>query len=169
MNINLVNLDWSEVCHAPSIPRGRDYRRVVLRQTAAPETRTLLAALWEGPDGRLVPRVIPVAAISTVTIQIWMTADPDLPQPVKLPYPDDVAPPPPPPGWIHTQTLSDSRPVIAGEDGRLVTWKTDEGPLCPRVLECPWPPEEDAERLAPLMEQLQADALWLDGEEEDED
>jgi hypothetical protein len=113
--------------------------------------------------------VIPVAAISTVTIQIWVTADPDLPEPVKLPYPDDVAPPPLPPGWIHTQTLSDSRPVIAGEDGRLATWATDEGPWCPHVVECPWPPEEDAERLAPLMEQLQANALWLDGEEEEDE
>ena len=169
MNLNLVKLDWSDVSHAPAPPQGRAYHRVVLRQTAAPETRTLLAALWTGPDGLLVPRVIPVAAISTVTFQIWMTGDPDLPQPVKLPYPDDVAPPPPPPGWVHTQTISDSRPVIAGEDGRLVTLNPDEEPLCQRVLECPWPPEEDAERLAPLMEQLQADALWLDGEEEDED
>ena len=167
MNINLVNLDWSEVCHAPSIPRGRDYRRVVLRQTAAPKTRTLLAALWEGPDGLLVPRVVPVAAISTVTIQIWVTPDPDLPQPVKLPYPDDVAPPPPAPGWVHTQTFSKSRPVIAGEDGRLVTLNPDEEPLCTRLVVCDWPPEEDAERLAPLMEELQANALWLDGEEED--
>ena len=169
MNLNLVDLDSSSVSHAPSIPQGRDYHRVVLRQTAAPEPRTLLAALWTGPDGLLVPRVIPVAAISTVTFQIWMTEDPDLPQPVKLPYPDDVAPPPPPPGWVHTQTISDSRPVIAGEDGRLVTLDPDEGPLCMRVLECPWPPAEDAERLAPLMEQLQADALWLDGEEEEEE
>ena len=168
MNMYLVDLFSSSVSHAPSIPHGRHYQRVVLRQTAAPETRTLLAALWEGPDGLLVPRVIPVAAISTVTVQIWMTGDPDLPQPVKLPYPDDVAPPPPPPGWIHTQTLSDSRPVIAGEDGRLVTWDTDEGPWCPHVLECPWPPEEDAERLAPLMEELRADALRLE-EDEDED
>jgi hypothetical protein len=167
MNMYRVDLYGSSVTHAPSIPYDRHYTRVVLRQTAAPKTRTLLAALWEGPDGLLVPRVVPVAAISTVTIQIWMTADPDLPEPVKLPYPDDVAPPPPP-GWIHTQTLSDSRPVIAGEDGRLVTLSdNDEFPLCERVLECPWPPEEDAERLAPLMEELQANALWLDGEEED--
>jgi hypothetical protein len=119
---------------------------VVLRQTAAPETRTLLAALWNGPSGLLVPRVIPVAAVSTVKLEIWMTEDPDFPQPVKLPYPNDVAPPPPP-GWTHTQTITDSRVVIAGEDGQLVTLDLEESePLCQRVLECPWPPEEDAER-----------------------
>jgi hypothetical protein len=168
MDLNLVNLDSSDVSHAPSIPLGRHYHRVVLRQTAATAGRTVLAGLWEKPNGLLVPRVIPVAAISTVTFQIWETADPDLPQPVKLPYRNDVAPPPPPPGWVHTRTISNSRLVVARKDGRLVTLNPDEEPLRGRVLECPWPPEEDDERLAPLMEELREDALRLD-EDEDED
>jgi hypothetical protein len=109
-----------------------------------------------------------VAAISTVTFQLWETADPDLPQPVELPYPDDVTPPPPPPGWVHTRTISHRGPVVAGKNGRLVTLNPDEELLSWRVLECPWPPEEDDERLAPLMEELRADALRF-GEEEDED
>jgi hypothetical protein len=135
-----MNLDNGCVSHAPSTSVPRMFHRTVLRQTAAPAVRTVLAGLWEGPSG-LVPRVIPVAAISTVKFEIWTSADADLAQPAALPFPNNVAPPLPPPGWIHTQTITDFRLVVVGEDGRLVTLDPDEGePLCQRVVPCDWPP-----------------------------
>jgi hypothetical protein len=109
--------------------------------------------------------VIPVAAVSTVTFEIWTSADADLAMPAALPFPNDVAPPLPPAGWIHTETITDSRLVVVGEDGRLVTLDPDESPLCQRVVPCDWPPAEDAQRLAPVLEQLRAEAVWLDEED----
>jgi hypothetical protein len=68
-----MNLDNGCVSHAPSTSVPSSFYGTVLRQTAAPAVRTVLSALWEGPSG-LVSRMITVAAVSSVTVEIWTSA-----------------------------------------------------------------------------------------------
>jgi hypothetical protein len=107
-----------------------------------------------------------LVANAILEIEVWTCLDPAVAYPHPRPFPRAVDPPPGA-GWTHTDTIVRSLPVIVEENAAFALLHEDdlEERLHQRVVECPWPPEEDPERLAPMLEQLRAVALRL--EEED--
>ncbi len=164
-----MNLNGRFPHPSPESPdRGHHYEhwRTTAVQVLTPAVRCVSVTVWVGASG-LSTKVDPVVAVEAAMVEIWRCETVELGSPPTAPHPHDLTPL----GWSYHATVTRYTPVIAGWGEPFPGFPRAppgflrapdvlvEEILLQRTVACPWPAEEDNERLASVLEQLRAEAL----------